>query len=102
LIIATATGLARSMRERVQRGDWRHGLAIGCEMTFPTTTVYLLAVALASLGAADVTLLNGEQVVGKPDMLMIAPIFYGITLALAVLIGPIYMLTSPFGVKHTS
>jgi hypothetical protein len=100
MLIAVGTGLARSVRERIQRGEWRRGLAVGCEMTFPPVTLYMLAVALVSLGAAEVTILtDGTNVVSRPDMLAVAPIFYGVTMAVAVFIGPVYMLTSPFGVK---
>jgi hypothetical protein len=100
LLISAGCGLGRFVRERVQRGEWRRCFAIGCEMTFPTTTLYMLGVALASLGAADVTTLaSGELAMGRPDMLMVAPIFYVIALVLALLIGPVFMLTSPFGVK---
>jgi hypothetical protein len=101
LLISAATGLGRCVRERLQRGDWVRGIAIGSEMSFPNTTMFLLAVLLASLGAAETTVLSsGASVMSKPDMLMVAPIFYSITLAMAVIIGPVYTLTSPFGVKQ--
>jgi hypothetical protein len=97
LIVSVVTGLGRLLRERIRRGEWRRCLALGCEMTFPTTTMYLLAVALGSSSAAQVvTLPGGEQVVGRPDIISIAPIFYGGALVLALLLGPGYMLTSPF------
>ncbi len=97
LIVSVVTGLGRLIRERIRRGEWRRCLALGCEMTFPTTTMYLLAVALGSSGAAQVvTMPDGEQVAGRPDIIAIAPILYGGALALALLLGPGYMLTSPF------
>jgi hypothetical protein len=101
LIVSAGTGLARCVQEKVQRGEWWRGVAVGCEMSFPNTTMYMLAVFLASLGAADVaTLADGASVMNRPDMLLVAPLFYAITLGIAFIIGPVYVLTSPFGVKH--
>jgi hypothetical protein len=103
LIISAGTGLARCVRERIQRGEWWRGLAVGCEMTFPTTTMYMLTVALASAGAVEATTLaNGASLAVRPDMLLIAPVFYAVALAMAVFIGPVFMLTSPFGKNHSS
>ncbi len=92
LVISAASSIVRFVRERIRRGEWRRGIALGCEMTFPTTTMYMLAIGMASLGAAEMI---------RPDLLMVAPIFYSITLVLAVLVGPVYMLTSPFGTLQT-
>jgi hypothetical protein len=101
LIISAATGLGRCVRERLQRGDWVRGIAIGSEMSFPNTTMFLLGVMLSSLNAPETTVLaSGASVVSKPDLVMIVPIFYSITLAMAIIIGPVYTLTSPFGVKQ--
>lgn len=100
LLIALGAGLARAVRERIQRGEWLRCLALGCEMTFPSTTLYILCVALASSGApATAVLSDGTAVKGRPDMLALLPLLYSITLLVAVIIGPGYMLTSPFGTK---
>jgi vacuolar-type H+-ATPase subunit I/STV1 len=101
LLISGVMSLARCMQERLPRGDWWRGIAIGCEMTFPVITLYMLGLLLASLGAADmVVLADGSQVAGRPHVLEIAPLFYGISLLMALLLGPGYAWTSPFGVKH--
>lgn len=103
LIIATGTGIVRGVRERVGRGEWRRCIALGLGMTFPLTTAYLVAVWLVSLAAPETrTLADGTVVMGRPDMLAVAPLLYGMTLLLAVLLGPVYMLTSPFGVKYAT
>lgn len=101
LIIGTAMGLASFVRERIERGDLRRGLIIGCQIIFPSTTFYMLAVALGSLNAAEVTVMpDGASVVSRPDMLSVAPILYMVTLVITLFIGLGYPLTSPFGVKH--
>lgn len=99
LISAAGTGLLRCVRERVRRDEWQRGLQIGAVMTFPLTTVYLLVVALLTAGVtADTVMLpGGGMVAAKPDMLAVAPICYAVTLLVAVLVGPVYVLTSPFG-----
>lgn len=98
LIVAVGTAVVRCMREQVQRGDWWRGIAVGCEMTFPLTTMYMLAVALITLRvpAESFTQANGLPITSKPDLLTIAPVFYTASLVLAILVGPGYALTSPF------
>ncbi len=98
LLIAAGSGLVRAFRERIKRGEWQRCLALGCEMTFPLTTMYILGMVLASAGAAETALLaNGTSVAGKPDLLVLVPVYYSVTLIIALLLGPAYMLTSPFG-----
>lgn len=98
LIVATATALVRCVRERLGRGEWRRGLALGCEMTFPPTTLFLLGAALASAGVQPemLALSHGALVASKPDMLTVAPLFYTASLVMALVVGPLYVLTSPF------
>lgn len=97
LIVATAAALARFFRERVRRGEWRRGLAIMAEVTLLPTTVFILMVGVASIGAAEVaTLPDGARVASRPNMLALAPIFYGVALVLALALGPLCILTSPF------
>lgn len=97
MLVSAAMSIARFMRERIQRGEWRRCLALGMEMTFPATTLYILAVALVSAGAAETTILAGTEIPRRPDLLTLAPVFYLATLALALFVGPAFMLTSPFG-----
>jgi hypothetical protein len=99
LISAAGTGLLRCVRERVHRDEWRRGMWIGAVMTFPLTTAYLLVFALLTAGVTGdpVTLPNGGVVAAKPELLVVAPICYAMTLIVALLVGPVYVLTSPFG-----
>ncbi len=98
LLTAMGTAIVRFMRERVQRGDWWHGIAIGCEMTFPLTTLYMLGVVLMtlSLPAGGMVEIRGLMVASRPHMLAVAPVFYTVSLVLAIVLGPLYALTSPF------
>jgi hypothetical protein len=86
LLVAAAMGLGRFMRERVRRGEWRRSLSIAAEMTFPTTTLYLIGVAIASAGAGEI----------RPDLLPMVPVYYSIALVVALFLGPFCMFTSPF------
>lgn len=99
LLVAAGTAIVRCVRERVQHGDWWRGIAVGCEMTFPLTTLYMLAVALVTAGIPAGQLVQTGQmmVAAKPDLLAVAPVFYAASLVLAVVVGPVYVLTSPFG-----
>ncbi len=99
LISAAGTGLLRCVRERVHRDEWLRGLQIGAVMTFPLTTIYLLVVGLLTAGITGdpVTLPNGGVVAARPELLVVAPICYVMTLIVALLVGPVYVLTSPFG-----
>lgn len=97
LIVASGTGLAQSVRSRVQRGEWFKALTVGCSMTFPPTTVYIVMVLLTSMWAAEFLILpDGSRVAGRPDLFLIAPMFYTPTLVMAFVVGPGFMLTSPF------
>jgi hypothetical protein len=99
MLVAVAMGLAQFfVRERLRRDQWWRGIGLGCEMTFPATTLYMLLVALASASAAETTAgAGGTLVLSRPDMLALAPLFYGVTLAVAIFIGPVCVWTSPFG-----
>jgi hypothetical protein len=97
MLVAVGTGLVRSMRERIGRGEWRRSLAVGCEMTFPSTTMYLLGVALVSWIATATPLLSSANMVTLTEVLRLAPVYYAIALAIALFLGPFCMLTSPYG-----
>lgn len=100
LLVAVGSGLFRCFTERLRRGEWKRGIAIGCEMSFPLTTLYMVAAALiTALISEDYVLHNGTVVTSKPDMLLVAPLFYACTLVVAIVIGPVYVLTSPFKKK---
>lgn len=98
LMVAAGTALVRCVRERLGRGDWWHGLAVGCEMTFPLTTLYMLAVALVTVGlpANETAQVGSVLVATRPNLLAIAPVFYASSLVVGVVVGPVYVLTSPF------
>lgn len=82
LIVAAGTTIGRFFIERLRRGNWRHGLWLAHVQSFPLTTVFLLVAALISAGAA----LTGFAV----------PVFYASTLAVAVTLSLLGVLTSPF------
>ncbi|GEM_PF-655447 len=98
MIVAAGTALVRCVRERLPRGAWVRGIAMGCEMTFPLTTLYMLAVALLTLGipADEATQVGNVMLAARPDFLAVAPVFYAASLVLGVVVGPVYVLTSPF------
>jgi hypothetical protein len=98
MIVAAGTALVRCVRERLPRGAWVRGIAMGCEMTFPLTTLYMLAVALVTLGvpADGATQVGNVMIAARPDFLAVAPVFYAASLVLGVVVGPVYVLTSPF------
>lgn len=100
MIVALGTTLARCLKERVRRGQWRRGLVLGCVMTFPPTTLYMLAAVLVSAGLQAIGAVQPPPV-GAPggpitEILTIAPIFYATSLGMAVMTGPLYAWTSPF------
>lgn len=97
LIASTAMTIAYATVNRVQRGEWLRCLELGAVMMLLPTTLYLLGLVLAAGGAASTVLLpDGSNVAGRPDVLNVAPILYGAALLMAVLVGPGYMLTSPY------
>lgn len=102
LTVAVATASVRCVREQVQRGQWWRGFSLGLATTFPATTLYLAAAALISVGIphADVLLPNGVLVTSKPDLLKMAAPFYTSSSVLAMVTGPIFMLTSPFRSRY--
>jgi hypothetical protein len=84
LISAAGTTIGRFFGERVRRGGWRHGLWLAAVQSFPLTTVFLLT-------ATAVAALAGSWIAVEA-----APICYAGTLAVALVTGPIGVLTSPF------
>ncbi len=102
LMITTGTGLARSFLARLRPGEWRRGWRIGLEMAFPAMTCFVVALALVSAQARVTQVLaSGAVVAGRPDVLALLPLFYGLALLPAVLVGPLFVLTSPYHHAHT-
>jgi hypothetical protein len=84
LISAAGTTIGRFFAERVRRGGWRHGLWLAAAQSFPLTTAFLLA-------AAGVATLSGSWIAVEA-----APICFAGTLAVAIVTGPLGVITSPF------
>lgn len=101
LMITTGTGLARSFLAQLRRGEWRRGWRLGAEIAFPATTCFVAALALVSAPAQMSTVLaSGAVVASRPDMLTLIPLFYGLALLPALLVGPLFVLTSPYTTHH--
>jgi hypothetical protein len=81
LISGAGSAIGRFVGERVRRGDWRRGLWLAVAQSFPLTTVFLLAAALAG---------------AEPALLTIAPVPYACTLAVALTVAALGVLTSPY------
>lgn len=81
LISAAGTTIGRYAAERVRRGEWGRGLRLAIVQSFPLTTAFLLVAALASAGAG---------------LLPTAPVLYGCTLAVALPVAALGVLTSPY------
>ncbi len=98
LIVSLGAALLRCQREQLRRGEWLRGVVLGCMMIFPQTTLYMLAVALILAGVeANVSVQAYDVfVANKPDWLEVAPIFYAASLVMVLVVGPLYVLTSPF------
>ena len=98
LLLATATALVRCVREQLQRGDWWNGIALGLEMTFPLTTLYIIGVGIITIGlpADGMEQVGTVMVTTRPNLLVVAPAFYASSLVVAIVVGPVYALTSPF------
>jgi hypothetical protein len=96
LLIAVGVLIFRCFHERVRKGEWRRGITMAWMMMFPTSTIYMATIMLITIGISA----NRVRIPGvlpeKPDMLIIAPLFYGIILIIATLLGSTYVLTSPF------
>jgi hypothetical protein len=103
LLVEMGSGIGRCVYERVCKGEWRRALALGFEMTFPATTMYLAMVVLLTLGfaAKPVVTAGGEMAVTRPDILATAPILYAVTLVVALMLVIGSVLTSPFP-RHRS
>ncbi len=82
LIAAAGTTIGRFAGERLRRGRWGRGLWLASAQSFPLTTTFLLVAAAASAGAA-----LGPTVV---------PVLYSCTLLVALFVGALGVLTSPF------
>ncbi len=82
LLAAAGTTIGRFAGERLRRGNWRRGLWLAHLQSFPLTTVFLLAAALGSAGAA-----LGPSVI---------PVLYACTLVVALALAALGVLTSPF------
>lgn len=81
LISAAGTTIGRFAGERVRRGQWRRGLWLAHVQSFPLTTIFLLVAALGSAQAA---------------LLPTAPVLYACTLAVALPVAALGVLTSPY------
>ncbi len=100
LMVTTGTGLARSFLTRLGRNEWRRGWRLGFEIAFPATTCFLLALALVSAqGGATAMMESGVIVNGRPNVLSLAPLFYGMAVLPMLLTGPGFVLTSPYRVR---
>jgi hypothetical protein len=84
LIASAGTTIGRFFGERVRRGNWRHGLWLAAAQSFPLTTAFLLA-------ATGVATLSGSWIAIEA-----APICFAGTLAVAIVTGPLGVMTSPF------
>jgi hypothetical protein len=84
LISAAATTIGRFFGERVRRNNWRRGLWLAATQSFPLTTIFLLT-------ASVVAAMAGSWIAAEA-----APICYAGTLAVALVTGPLGVLTSPF------
>jgi Kef-type K+ transport system membrane component KefB len=82
LISAAGTTIGRFAGERLRRSQWRRGLWLAHLQSFPLTTVFLLVAAPLSAGAALV-----------PSLL---PVLYGATLAVALALATLGVITSPY------
>lgn len=83
-------------RSRLRRGDYRGGFHIGLASAFSLTTVFLGGIALTTLGLESGTVyFNGTVLRTRPDLLYQMPIFYGCSLLVGLISGPLYALTSP-------
>lgn len=82
LIAAAGTTIGRFAGERLRRGHWRRGLWLAHLQSFPLTTVFLLVAVVFS---AELTL--GPAV---------APVLYACTLAVALALAILGVLTSPY------
>jgi len=80
LIAVAGTTIGRFAGERVRRGNWRRGLLLAATQSFPLTTVFLLAAALAGAPLDQPTL----------------ALAFGATLLVAASTGVLGVLTSPF------
>jgi hypothetical protein len=101
MLIMGITGLGRCVQQRIRRGEWRRCLILGSTATFPATTCYILAVWLVSLGTRHEPMMLDGFPLSHPSLLAVAPGVYLVTLVLALLVGPGYMLTSPFKASDT-
>ncbi len=82
LIAAAGTTIGRFAGERLRRGHWRRGLWLAHLQSFPLTTVFLFVAAASSAGAAL-----------APS---VVPTLYACTLALALALAAMGVLTSPY------
>ncbi len=98
LIVAVATTIVRYVRERLRRGEWTRGLLVSFEMALPPVTIYMIAAGLMSMLApeTETMLVSGVMMSARPDWLMVVPVFYAAALAAALVIGLLYILTSPY------
>lgn len=81
LIVSAGTLIGRFFYERVRRGNWWRGLWLAGVQSFPLTTVFLLAAS----AVAGATILSSALLV-----------CYTSTLVIALSIGGLNVLTSPF------
>lgn len=80
LIAAAGTTIGRFAGERVRRGNWRHGMRLALTQSFPLTTVFVLAAAVA----------------GARGLFAAVPVLYGCTLVVGLSVGALGVLTSPW------
>lgn len=82
LLASAGTLIGRYAVERLRRGQWREGLRLAFVQSFPLTTAFLLAATL---------------VAGQPALLpAVALVAYGSTLAVALAVALLGILTSPY------
>lgn len=80
LISAAGTTIGRFAGERLRRGQWRRGLWLALVQSLPLTTAFLIVAAITS----------------RVALLPTSPVLYSSTLAVALPVAALGVLTSPY------
>ncbi len=87
----------RCTHGHVQRGDWWNGIVPGFEMTFLITTLMIpVGVITIDPPVDGMKQVDTVMVLTRPNLLAVASVFYASRLMIAIVVGSVYTLTSPF------